>query len=56
VKQENGTTKVYLVRETKSSWSMFELRATEKAKINCARKHFQAIEADFGVVTGAGEV
>lgn len=56
VKQENDITKVYLVRETKSVWNMFELRATEKAKINCARKHFQAIQADFGVVTGAGEV
>jgi type III restriction enzyme len=56
VKLDKGVTRVYLVRETKSVWNVFELRAAEKAKIDCARKHFAAIHADFGVVTDAGEV
>jgi len=56
VKVEKDVTKVYVVRETKSVWNVFELRALEKAKIDCARKHFAAIQADFGVVTEAREV
>jgi type III restriction enzyme len=56
VKLEKRVKKIYLVRETKSVWNVFELRATEKAKVDCARKHFAAIHANFGVVTSAGEV
>lgn len=56
MKLDKGVTKVYLVRETKSVWNVFELRAVEKAKIDCARKHFAAIHADFGVVTDSNEV
>ena len=34
---------VYFIAETKGSMSTTELRGVEKAKIECARKHFQAI-------------
>lgn len=56
VKVDGSIGKAYLVRETKSVWNSFELRASEKAKIDCARKHFAAIDADFDVVTEANEV
>ncbi len=44
---------VYFIAETKGSMSTTELRGVEKAKIECARKHFQAICKDnvkYGVV------
>ena len=37
---------VYFIAETKGSMSTTELRGVEKAKIECARKHFQAICRD----------
>ena len=37
---------VYFIAETKGSMSTTELRGVEKAKIKCARKHFQAICKD----------
>ncbi len=37
---------VYFIAETKGSMSTTELRGVEKAKIECARKHFQAICKD----------
>ncbi len=37
---------VYFVAETKGSLNSLELRAIEKAKIECARKHFEAISSD----------
>lgn len=44
---------IYFVAETKGSLSESQLRATEKAKIDCARKHFAAIgdsTVSYGVV------
>ena len=44
---------IYFVAETKGSLSETQLRATEKAKIDCARKHFNVIgdsTVSFGVV------
>ena len=44
---KDGTVKhVYFVAETKGSMSTMELRAVEKAKIDCAREHFRAISGD----------
>lgn len=37
---------IYFIAETKGSMSTTELRGVEKAKIECARKHFQAICKD----------
>lgn len=37
---------VYFIAETKGSMNSTELRGVEKAKIECARKHFQAICKD----------
>ena len=36
---------VYFVAETKGSMRSFDLRGTEEAKIDCARKHFKAISS-----------
>ncbi len=54
VKNEDMT--IYLVRETKSTKDFEKLRNSEADKIKCGRKHFEALEADFGVVTSAGEL
>ena len=37
---------VYFVAETKGDLSSLQLREIEKAKIQCARKHFKAISTD----------
>ena len=37
---------IYFIAETKGSMSTTELRGVEKAKIECAKKHFQAICKD----------
>ena len=37
---------VYFIAETKGSMKSIELRGVEKAKIECARKHFKAICKD----------
>jgi len=47
---------VYLVRETKSTKNFEKLRNYEADKIRCGRKHFEAIGADFDVVTSANEI
>lgn len=56
VKTRNGSATFHLVRETKSSWNPQQLRGSEKAKLECARKHFACISADFAVVTEAAQV
>jgi len=43
--------KLYLIRETKSTRNLAELRDKEKDKIACGRKHFDAIGVDYDVVT-----
>jgi type III restriction enzyme len=54
VKHEDST--IYLVRETKSTKNFEKLRNSEAEKIRCGRKHFEAIGADFDVVTSAKEI
>lgn len=49
-------TVVYLVRETKGTRNFEKLRNIEADKIRCGRKHFEALKADFDVVTSAAEV
>ncbi len=43
VKQEDGQEKIYMIRETKSTQQESLLRASEQAKIDCGKKHFEAI-------------
>lgn len=54
VKHNDNT--IYLVRETKSTKNFEKLRNSEADKIKCGRKHFNAIGADFDVVTSSNEV
>lgn len=43
VKQVDGEEKIYMIRETKSTQQESLLRASEQAKIDCGKKHFEAI-------------
>jgi type III restriction enzyme len=42
--EKDGTERLYLVVETKSSLFLEDLRQTEQAKILCGEKHFKALE------------
>ena len=53
---QHDDTVLYLVRETKSTKHFEKLRTSEAEKIRCGRKHFEAIGADYDVVTSAGEI
>jgi len=45
------TKRLYLVRETKGSLEAEQRRHEENVKIECARRHFDAIDVDYAVVT-----
>jgi type III restriction enzyme len=45
------TKRLYLVRETKGSLEAEQRRHEENVKIECAQRHFKAIDVDFAVVT-----
>lgn len=53
---KEGDTKVYLVRETKSTKDQLKLRGSEWAKIQCGKAHFDALHVDFALVTSANEI
>lgn len=46
--EEDSVEYVYFIAETKGSRSSMQLRATEQAKIDCARKFFAALNAKNG--------
>lgn len=46
LKQEDGQQRIYMIRETKSTAVDELLRPTEVAKIQCGKKHFEAIGID----------
>ena len=48
--------KLYLVRETKSTHDRDKLREQEKRKIDCGLAHFEALDVDFAVATNVREV
>ena len=48
--------KLYFIRETKDTTATEELRPQEKGKMDCGRKHFEKINANFDVVTSLDEV
>ncbi|MDE0701867.1 MAG: hypothetical protein OXH61_14225 [Acidimicrobiaceae bacterium] len=45
-----STAKLYLVRETKGSLDATERREVENIKIDCATKHFAAIDVNYNVI------
>jgi type III restriction enzyme len=49
-------TKLYLVRETKSTHDEDKRRRDENQKIMCARHHFSAIVVDYDVVTSMDDL
>ena len=54
---QDGQPMLYLVRESKGSTKLDDLRPDEKRKILCGEKHFKdALGVDFGVVKTAGEL
>jgi type III restriction enzyme len=48
--------KLYLVRETKATKEQLDLRASEWAKLQCGRSHFETLNVDFAQVTSASEI
>ena len=48
--------RLYFVRETKSTLDSKERRTKENQKIICGKRHFEALEVDFDVVTKLSEV
>jgi type III restriction enzyme len=54
---DGGQEHLYLVRETKGTTHLPELRPDERRKILCGRKHFRdALGADYRVVTDTGQL
>jgi len=55
--QPTGEEKLYLVRETKGTTNLNELRPDERQKILCGKRHFKdALGVDYKVVTNAEEL
>jgi type III restriction enzyme len=48
--ESDGSERLYLIRESKPTRNLDELRPIEKLKIQLAEKHFEAIEVDYDVV------
>jgi len=54
---KNGEDRLYLVRETKSTLDLNQLRPDEKRKILCGRSHFRgALQVDYKLVTEASQL
>jgi len=52
-----GQDRLYLVRETKPSTNLDDLRPDEGRKIKCGRKHFnETLGVDYSVVTNITEI
>lgn len=55
--EPTGEEYLYLVRETKGTTDLAQLRPDEAAKIRCGKRHFQdALGVDYKVVTSADEL
>ena len=50
------TETLYLVRETKGTKDFLKLRNAEADKVNCGKRHFEALGVPFDVVVSADEV
>ncbi len=53
--KDDGTA-LYLARETKSTKDFMKLRSSEALKVRYGKRHFDALDVDFTVVTDASEV
>ena len=54
---EGGDDMLYLVRETKGTLRLNDLRPSERRKIACGRRHFvDALNVNYRVVTGADQL
>jgi type III restriction enzyme len=53
---KEGDQTLYLVRETKGTRDLMQLRNSESDKIKCGKKHFEALDVPFAVVVSAEEV
>lgn len=54
---DGGANRLYLVRETKSTLDLGQLRPDEKRKILCGQSHFRgALQVDYKVVTQASQL
>lgn len=54
---ENDEERLYLVRETKGSLDLDDLRPDERRKIICGRKHFgEALSTSYQIVKVTGEL
>lgn len=54
---EDGDPVLYLVRETKGTLKLDELRPDERRKITCGKRHFEgALGVSYRVVTSANEL
>ena len=47
---------LYLARETKGTKDFEKLRNAEADKLRCGRRHFEALDVNFSVVTAASEI
>lgn len=57
IKQEDdGTEKLYLVRESKPTQDTTKLRPSEKLKVDFGRRHFEALDVDFDVIDSASQI
>jgi len=55
--QPTGEPLLYLVRETKSTQNLDELRPDERRKVQCGKEHFEGgLKVDYKVVTSASEL
>ena len=56
-KEEEGKPVLYLVRETKGTGRLSDLRPQERRKILCGKRHFEdALGVDYRVVTSASDL
>ena len=51
-----GEELLYLVRETKYTTNLAELRPDERRKVHCGERHFRGLGVDYKVVTAAHEL
>jgi type III restriction enzyme len=54
--QPTGEELLYLVRETKDTTNLAELRPDERRKVLCGERHFRELRVDYKVVTAAYEL
>ena len=54
--QPTGGDLLYLVRETKDTTNLYELRPDERRKLHCGERHFRELGVDYKVVISAREL